>query len=134
MCASFGSTRLICASFGSTRLICKGTARGRPTRGRKDADLSLVRKVGSLHAVSERVGHATMDDRRRSVDDAITRRATTLRGWVHSCGAARLAMTADGKLGGTAGLHSRRRGRKGPRLASAWLRRTTGCSRRRRGD
>ncbi|KAA0047194.1 DNA/RNA polymerases superfamily protein [Cucumis melo var. makuwa] len=57
MCASFGSTRLICASFGSTRLICassgstrlicafygttrllsKGTARGRPTRGRKDA-------------------------------------------------------------------------------------------------
>ncbi|KAA0032938.1 hypothetical protein E6C27_scaffold269G00110 [Cucumis melo var. makuwa] len=47
MCASFGSTRLICASSGSTRLICafygttrllsKGTARGRPTRGRKDA-------------------------------------------------------------------------------------------------
>ncbi|KAA0067480.1 hypothetical protein E6C27_scaffold40G001630 [Cucumis melo var. makuwa] len=47
MCASFGSTRLICASFGSTglicafygttRLLCKGTARGRPTRGRKDA-------------------------------------------------------------------------------------------------
>ncbi|KAA0043622.1 hypothetical protein E6C27_scaffold320G00630 [Cucumis melo var. makuwa] len=37
MCASFGSTRLMCASFGSTRLICKGTARGRPTRGRKDA-------------------------------------------------------------------------------------------------
>ncbi|KAA0042151.1 hypothetical protein E6C27_scaffold67G006430 [Cucumis melo var. makuwa] len=35
--ASFGSTRLICASFGSTRLICRGTARGRPTRGRKDA-------------------------------------------------------------------------------------------------
>ncbi|KAA0043089.1 hypothetical protein E6C27_scaffold9392G00030 [Cucumis melo var. makuwa] len=116
---------------------------GRTREGHMDAsgfliasaiDLSLVRKVGSLHAVSERVGHATMDDRRRSVDDAITRRATTLRGWVHSCGAARLAMTADGKLGGTAGLHSRRRGRKGPRLASAWLRRTTGCSRRRRGD
>ncbi|KAA0042308.1 NAC-alpha domain-containing protein 1 [Cucumis melo var. makuwa] len=47
MCASFGSTRLICASFGSTglicafygttRLLCKGTSRGRPTRGRKDA-------------------------------------------------------------------------------------------------
>ncbi|KAA0041282.1 hypothetical protein E6C27_scaffold128G002740 [Cucumis melo var. makuwa] len=47
ICASFGSTRLICASFGSTRLICafygttgllcRGTARGRPTRGRKDA-------------------------------------------------------------------------------------------------
>ncbi|KAA0060379.1 DNA-directed RNA polymerase I subunit RPA1-like [Cucumis melo var. makuwa] len=37
MCASFESIRLICASFGSTRLICKGTARGRLTRGRKDA-------------------------------------------------------------------------------------------------
>ncbi|KAA0051782.1 hypothetical protein E6C27_scaffold60G001870 [Cucumis melo var. makuwa] len=47
ICASFGSTRLICASFGSTRLICvfhgttrllcRGTARGRPTRGKKDA-------------------------------------------------------------------------------------------------
>ncbi|KAA0051356.1 hypothetical protein E6C27_scaffold55G00790 [Cucumis melo var. makuwa] len=35
--ASFGSTRLICVSTGSTRLICRGTARGRPTRGRKDA-------------------------------------------------------------------------------------------------
>ncbi|KAA0058483.1 envelope-like protein [Cucumis melo var. makuwa] len=34
---SFGITRLIRASFGITRLICKGTARGRPTRGRKDA-------------------------------------------------------------------------------------------------
>ncbi|KAA0033271.1 hypothetical protein E6C27_scaffold845G00710 [Cucumis melo var. makuwa] len=37
ICASFGSARLICASFGSTRLICRVTARGRPTRGRKDA-------------------------------------------------------------------------------------------------
>ncbi|KAA0051785.1 hypothetical protein E5676_scaffold609G001260 [Cucumis melo var. makuwa] len=37
ICASFGITRLICASFGITRLIGKGTARGRPTRGRKDA-------------------------------------------------------------------------------------------------
>ncbi|KAA0048689.1 hypothetical protein E6C27_scaffold4358G00060 [Cucumis melo var. makuwa] len=37
ICASFGSTRLICASFGSTRLLCRGTVRGRPTRGRKDA-------------------------------------------------------------------------------------------------
>ncbi|KAA0026065.1 cingulin-like protein 1 [Cucumis melo var. makuwa] len=37
ICASFGSARLTCASFGSTRLICRGTARGRPTRGRKDA-------------------------------------------------------------------------------------------------
>ncbi|TYK22598.1 hypothetical protein E5676_scaffold195G00170 [Cucumis melo var. makuwa] len=43
MCASFGSTRLICAFYGTTRLLCrvplnsKGTARGRPTRGRKDA-------------------------------------------------------------------------------------------------
>ncbi|KAA0035397.1 hypothetical protein E6C27_scaffold285G00080 [Cucumis melo var. makuwa] len=67
ICASFGITRLICASFGITRLIgasfgitrlirapfgvtrlmcaftepldclCKGIARGRPTRGRKDA-------------------------------------------------------------------------------------------------
>ncbi|TYK05903.1 hypothetical protein E5676_scaffold1085G00130 [Cucumis melo var. makuwa] len=57
ICASFGITRLICASLGITRLIgvsfgitrlirasfwitglmCKGTARGRPTRGKKDA-------------------------------------------------------------------------------------------------
>ncbi|KAA0067369.1 gag-protease polyprotein [Cucumis melo var. makuwa] len=35
--ASFGITRLICAFYRTTRLICKGTARGRPTRGRKDA-------------------------------------------------------------------------------------------------
>ncbi|KAA0047111.1 gag protease polyprotein [Cucumis melo var. makuwa] len=35
--ASFGITRLICAFYGTTRLLCKGTARGRPTRGRKDA-------------------------------------------------------------------------------------------------
>ncbi|KAA0045255.1 mucin-19-like isoform X2 [Cucumis melo var. makuwa] len=34
---SFGITRLICASFGITGLMCKGTARGRPTRGKKDA-------------------------------------------------------------------------------------------------
>ncbi|KAA0054269.1 hypothetical protein E6C27_scaffold131G002250 [Cucumis melo var. makuwa] len=34
---SFRITRLICASFGITRLMCKGTARGRPTRGKKDA-------------------------------------------------------------------------------------------------
>ncbi|TYK26794.1 hypothetical protein E5676_scaffold124G00960 [Cucumis melo var. makuwa] len=34
---SFGVTRLIRASFGITRLICKGTTRGRPTRGKKDA-------------------------------------------------------------------------------------------------
>ncbi|TYK09601.1 hypothetical protein E5676_scaffold458G00320 [Cucumis melo var. makuwa] len=34
---SFGITRLIRASFGITGLMCKGTARGRPTRGRKDA-------------------------------------------------------------------------------------------------
>ncbi|KAA0066012.1 hypothetical protein E6C27_scaffold32G00010 [Cucumis melo var. makuwa] len=34
---SFGVTRLIRASFGITRLMCKGTARGRPTRGKKDA-------------------------------------------------------------------------------------------------
>ncbi|KAA0054783.1 pol protein [Cucumis melo var. makuwa] len=33
---SFEITRLIRASFGITRLICKGTARGRPTRGKKD--------------------------------------------------------------------------------------------------
>ncbi|TYK31664.1 pol protein [Cucumis melo var. makuwa] len=37
ICASFGITGLICASFGITRLICKGMARGRPTRGKKDA-------------------------------------------------------------------------------------------------
>ncbi|KAA0058374.1 hypothetical protein E6C27_scaffold409G00800 [Cucumis melo var. makuwa] len=37
MCASFGSTRRICAFYGTTRLLCKGIARGRPTRGRKDA-------------------------------------------------------------------------------------------------
>ncbi|KAA0041817.1 hypothetical protein E6C27_scaffold67G001950 [Cucumis melo var. makuwa] len=37
ICASFGSTRLICAFHGTTRLLCRGTARGRPTRGRKDA-------------------------------------------------------------------------------------------------
>ncbi|TYK25740.1 hypothetical protein E5676_scaffold862G00340 [Cucumis melo var. makuwa] len=37
ICASFGITRLKCASFGITRLIGKGTARGRPTRGKKDA-------------------------------------------------------------------------------------------------
>ncbi|KAA0051522.1 ty3-gypsy retrotransposon protein [Cucumis melo var. makuwa] len=37
ICASFGRTRLICAFYGTTRLLCKGTARGRPTRGRKDA-------------------------------------------------------------------------------------------------
>ncbi|KAA0061890.1 hypothetical protein E6C27_scaffold89G001400 [Cucumis melo var. makuwa] len=36
ICASFGITRLIGASFGITRLIGKGTARGRPTRGKKD--------------------------------------------------------------------------------------------------
>ncbi|KAA0060840.1 gag protease polyprotein [Cucumis melo var. makuwa] len=36
---SFGVTRLIRASFGITRLMCKGTARGRPTRGRKDAEM-----------------------------------------------------------------------------------------------
>ncbi|KAA0047539.1 hypothetical protein E6C27_scaffold2963G00160 [Cucumis melo var. makuwa] len=35
--ASFGITRLIRAPFGVTRLMCKGTARGRLTRGRKDA-------------------------------------------------------------------------------------------------
>ncbi|KAA0047110.1 hypothetical protein E5676_scaffold1317G00100 [Cucumis melo var. makuwa] len=34
---SFGVTRLIRASFGITRLMCKGIARGRPTRGKKDA-------------------------------------------------------------------------------------------------
>ncbi|KAA0046134.1 ty3-gypsy retrotransposon protein [Cucumis melo var. makuwa] len=69
---SFGVTRLIRASFGITRLMCKGTARGRPTRGRKDAwrpygrvcrvlalssDLSLVWKVGSLQLVSEHRDH-----------------------------------------------------------------------------
>ncbi|KAA0045600.1 hypothetical protein E6C27_scaffold243G001060 [Cucumis melo var. makuwa] len=37
ICASFESTRLICAFYGTTRLLCRGTARGRPTRGRKDA-------------------------------------------------------------------------------------------------
>ncbi|TYK04642.1 hypothetical protein E5676_scaffold2137G00160 [Cucumis melo var. makuwa] len=37
ICASFGITRLICASFGITGLIGKGTARGRPTRGKNDA-------------------------------------------------------------------------------------------------
>ncbi|KAA0047444.1 gag-protease polyprotein [Cucumis melo var. makuwa] len=36
-CVSFGITRLIRASFEITKLICKGTARGRPTRGKKDA-------------------------------------------------------------------------------------------------
>ncbi|KAA0047195.1 pol protein [Cucumis melo var. makuwa] len=35
--ASFGITRLICAFYGTTRLLCKSTARGRPTRGKKDA-------------------------------------------------------------------------------------------------
>ncbi|TYK27813.1 hypothetical protein E5676_scaffold749G00420 [Cucumis melo var. makuwa] len=34
---SFGVTRPIRASFGIARLMCKGTARGRPTRGKKDA-------------------------------------------------------------------------------------------------
>ncbi|KAA0053306.1 hypothetical protein E6C27_scaffold102G001230 [Cucumis melo var. makuwa] len=37
ICVSFGVTRLIRASFGVTRLMCKGTARDRPTRGKKDA-------------------------------------------------------------------------------------------------
>ncbi|KAA0034897.1 hypothetical protein E6C27_scaffold103G00250 [Cucumis melo var. makuwa] len=37
ICVSFGSTRLICAFYGTTRLLCRGTARGRPTRGRKEA-------------------------------------------------------------------------------------------------
>ncbi|KAA0056185.1 gag protease polyprotein [Cucumis melo var. makuwa] len=37
--ASFGITRLMCAFYGTTRLLCKGTARGRPTRGRKDAEM-----------------------------------------------------------------------------------------------
>ncbi|KAA0051714.1 gag-protease polyprotein [Cucumis melo var. makuwa] len=37
ICASTGITRLICASFRITRLIGKGTARGGPTRGKKDA-------------------------------------------------------------------------------------------------
>ncbi|KAA0046938.1 hypothetical protein E6C27_scaffold230G001100 [Cucumis melo var. makuwa] len=37
ICASFGSTRLICAFYGTTRLLCRGAARGRLTRGRKDA-------------------------------------------------------------------------------------------------
>ncbi|KAA0042480.1 pol protein [Cucumis melo var. makuwa] len=37
ICASFGITRLIGVSFGVTRLMCKGTAKGRPTRGKKDA-------------------------------------------------------------------------------------------------
>ncbi|KAA0060516.1 hypothetical protein E5676_scaffold420G00150 [Cucumis melo var. makuwa] len=37
VCESFGITRLICASFRITRLIGKGTARGRLTRGKKDA-------------------------------------------------------------------------------------------------
>ncbi|KAA0056677.1 hypothetical protein E6C27_scaffold73G00010 [Cucumis melo var. makuwa] len=35
--ASFGITRLMCAFYETTRLLCKGTARGRPTRGKKDA-------------------------------------------------------------------------------------------------
>ncbi|KAA0053220.1 gag protease polyprotein [Cucumis melo var. makuwa] len=39
ICASFGITRLICSSFGITSLIGKGTARGRPTRGKKDAEM-----------------------------------------------------------------------------------------------
>ncbi|KAA0046942.1 gag protease polyprotein [Cucumis melo var. makuwa] len=39
ICASFGITRLIRASFGITRLMCKRTARGRPTRGRKDTEM-----------------------------------------------------------------------------------------------
>ncbi|KAA0046479.1 gag-protease polyprotein [Cucumis melo var. makuwa] len=45
---SFGITRLICVSFRITRLICKGNARGRPTRGKKDAlkeSLVVVRKM-----------------------------------------------------------------------------------------
>ncbi|KAA0051968.1 gag protease polyprotein [Cucumis melo var. makuwa] len=36
---SFGITRLIRASFEITRLMCKGTARGKPTRGKKDAEM-----------------------------------------------------------------------------------------------
>ncbi|TYK26718.1 gag protease polyprotein [Cucumis melo var. makuwa] len=43
ICAFFGVTRLIRASFGITRLICKGTARGRPTRGKKDAEMPTRR-------------------------------------------------------------------------------------------
>ncbi|TYJ98394.1 hypothetical protein E5676_scaffold232G001410 [Cucumis melo var. makuwa] len=35
--ASFGITRLMCAFYRTTRLLCKGTARGRPMRGKKDA-------------------------------------------------------------------------------------------------
>ncbi|KAA0056689.1 hypothetical protein E6C27_scaffold73G00170 [Cucumis melo var. makuwa] len=35
--ASFGITRLMCAFYETTRLLCKGTARGRPMRGKKDA-------------------------------------------------------------------------------------------------
>ncbi|TYK29814.1 hypothetical protein E5676_scaffold208G00400 [Cucumis melo var. makuwa] len=37
ICEAFGITRLIRASFGITRLMCKGTARGRPRKGKKDA-------------------------------------------------------------------------------------------------
>ncbi|TYK27109.1 mucin-19-like isoform X13 [Cucumis melo var. makuwa] len=40
--ASFGITRLICAFYGTTRLLCKGTTRGRPTRGKKDAEEEIV--------------------------------------------------------------------------------------------
>ncbi|KAA0045611.1 gag protease polyprotein [Cucumis melo var. makuwa] len=39
ICASFGITRLIGVSFEITRLIGKGTARDRPTRGKKDAEM-----------------------------------------------------------------------------------------------
>ncbi|KAA0032787.1 retrovirus-related Pol polyprotein from transposon TNT 1-94 [Cucumis melo var. makuwa] len=47
ICASFGITRLICASLGITRLIGKGTTRGRPMRGRKDAD-DIEKDFGDL--------------------------------------------------------------------------------------
>ncbi|KAA0048696.1 reverse transcriptase [Cucumis melo var. makuwa] len=51
ICVSFGITRLICASFGITRLMCKGMARGRSTRGKKDAEMPPRRgahRVGGL--------------------------------------------------------------------------------------
>ncbi|TYK28313.1 TSA1-like protein [Cucumis melo var. makuwa] len=45
---SFGITRLIGVSFGITRLIGKGTARGRPTRDKKDASRPYGRVWFSL--------------------------------------------------------------------------------------
>ncbi|KAA0054668.1 hypothetical protein E5676_scaffold3734G00250 [Cucumis melo var. makuwa] len=51
--ASFGIMKLMCAFYGTTRLFMqgKGTARGRPTRGKKDAVPGGNTKIIGLRAI-----------------------------------------------------------------------------------